>query len=458
MGTQALERGFQVPLDLLRKRRQYYRSIDLRTAVVRVGNEWRNIRARILLTCQKTAYKSQDVPETKNFKIVRKEVPVNQLGQILASMLRGKLDIDGTKVIFWTTKDQSAPSLSHDDYCSRYSERASKRWGIPFPLDVFKLSNPHGLDHEIENVSLQLRCYKTPYEDIFEAVNEALELQDIHQFRKWDGQNEAIVFIMMPNYLAFQNVRLKGNSLTVSVRFHQSIDVNDVRLNLMARGKKTYKQQKSFVRAKAWKQPPYRVAEKSIRLSGNPDLLLYLFESKKESDGPADELTVQNEEVVNRSMIAHEYFDPNLRTLENWLKGEKDSAGFEMSVAVLLHICGFRVEWTGYNAMAQDPPDILAFSLGSDLVVGECTVDAPDDKKIRRLAKRARELEEKLKIATLPVIFLSFSSDKLGRTLSQIAKDENVKVLAYEHLEQILRRYARREAPTEVTRYIRSLI
>jgi len=36
METKALEKDFQKPMDLLKKRRQYYRSINVRIATVRV--------------------------------------------------------------------------------------------------------------------------------------------------------------------------------------------------------------------------------------------------------------------------------------------------------------------------------------------------------------------------------------------------------------------------------------
>ena len=451
---QTLERGFQKPLTLFGTRRQYYDSIDMRIAAVRVGDVWHNIRARILLTCETIKYKSEVVPECESFKMLREKLPIGQLTQVLTCMSKGELDIDKNKVMLWTSKD-STPPPNYENHCSRSSQWAMRQWGIPFPLDVFKLSQPNGLSSELEEVSQQLKCNRRPYADVFEAVNEGLELQDVYEFRRFDGHNESIAYILMPNYLAFDSAELKGNTLRVQVRFHRSTDVNHLRLNIIAKGKKTCRGQEKFSGTRTRKVAPYGMAETTSRLQGKPDVVLYLFELGGRS--PADERLLLNEEVTNPYVAAHQQFDPELKTLERWLRGEvKDSADFEMSIAVLLHMCGFRVEWTGYDQMGQDAPDVLAFGPRSNLIVGECTTDLPDDKKIRMLAKRARQLRDKLRTEPLPVMFLGLSSEHSGTTVFQTAHQENVKVVTLDDLQQ-LRTYARREAPEEVLRYLRSL-
>jgi len=84
-------------------------------------------------------------------------------------------------------------------------------------------------------------------------------------------------------------------------------------------------------------------------------------------------------------------------------------------------------------------------------------VDIPEPRKISMLAKRAKQLREKLQIPTFPVMFLSPSSDEIGPTVFQAAKQEDVKVLTRENLEEILRRYARNQETADVIRYIRSV-
>jgi len=451
---QTLERGFQKPLTLFDKRRQYYDSIDMRVAAVRAGDAWHNIRARILLTCESIKYKSQAIPESDSFKIFREKLPIGQLTQVLTSMSKGELDISRSKVTLWASTN-GPPTLTYEDHCSRSSQLATRQWGIPFPLDIFKLSQSNRLSSELENVSLQLRCQSRPYADVFEAVNEGLELQDVYEFRRWDGHNESTAYILMPNYLAFDNVELEGNTLRVQTRFHRSIDVNHLRLSIIARGKKMYRRQERLSGSRTQKAAPYRMADTTSRLKGKPDVVLYLFELGARS--PADEISLLNEEVTNPCVAAHQQFDPDLGTLERWLRGEgKDSADFEMSIAVLLHMCGFRVEWTGYDKLGQDAPDVLAFGPRSNLIVGECTIEIPDDKKIRVLAKRAKQLRDKLRTRALPVLFLGLGSEETGPTVFQTAHQEDVKVVTRDDLQQ-LRSYARRETPAEVLRYLRSL-
>lgn len=111
MQDQILERGFQKPLALFDKRRQYYDSIDMRVAAARAGDAWHNIRAKILLTCESIRYKSQVVPESDSFKIFREKLPIAQLTQVLTCMSNGELDIDKSKVTLWTSKD-GQPTLT----------------------------------------------------------------------------------------------------------------------------------------------------------------------------------------------------------------------------------------------------------------------------------------------------------------------------------------------------------
>jgi hypothetical protein len=455
----SLERGFQKPLDLLDKRLRYYRRIDARIATIRVGDSWNNIRALFMLTSEKVTYNTQGEIETDDFKIIRKEIPPTDLRHILTSISTGELAIQETNVVFWNHPDQSLPNLQHETYCSRNSRLALQRWRIPFPVDEFRMSTPHHFHEQFDKVSSQLKCCPTPYEDIFEAVNEALELQDAYQFREWNGHNEALVYILMPNYLAFHECRLRRDKLEVSIRFHESINANHLRLNLIAKGKQNRKQQLNLSRAKIRQVGGYREAGVTTNIEGSTDAFLYLFEVGKESEGPADELLALDGTTTNLSMIAHEHIDANSEILQKWLRGEgrERADDFEMSILVLLHICGFRVEWTGYRRMPQDLPDILAFGPRSELLVGECTVDLPDDKKIRMIAKRARQLSEKLKTPALPVMFLSLGTREAGTTVFQIAHQEGVKILTSDDLKLILQRYTRIEAATDALRYIRNV-
>jgi hypothetical protein len=456
----SLERGFQKPLDILDKRCQYYRSIDVRIAAIKVGGRWNNLRAVFMLTSDKVAHDAKREIETEDFKVIRKEIPPTDLRHILTSISTGELTVQETTVVFRNNPDQSMPSLQHETYCSRSSRFALQRWGIPFPIDEFRMSTQHSFHDGFEKVSSQLQCYPTPYEDMFEAVNEALELQDAYRFREWNGHNDAIAYILMPNYLAFHKCKLKGNSLRVSIRFHESIDAKNLRLSLIAKGKKDRKEQLNFSIAGVRRVRGYQEAELTKNIEGSTGVLLYLFELGKESEGPADEMSDLEGATTNLSMLAHEHFDTHLDILQKWMRGEgRERAGdFEMSVLVLLHICGFRVEWVGHLRTPQDLPDILAFGPNSDLIVGECTVDLPDDKKIRMIAKRAKQLSGKLGTTALPVLFLSLNTTEAGTTVFQTAHQEGVKILTSDDLTFILNRYARTAAARDVLRYVREVI
>jgi len=161
------------------------------------------------------------------------------------------------------------------------------------------------------------------------------------------------------------------------------------------------------------------------------------------------------------AMLAHEYYDKDAQRLMVLLKGKgKDSAtDFEWAITTLMHLCGLRVEWIGYRGLdiRSNLPDIVAFSSDSQAILGECKTNVFDDKEIREIAMRAKQLGEELKMTVIATIFTSLSSEHVGVTAFQLAEQEGVKIVDYEDLDHLLQTYADGKSSTDLMSYIREI-
>jgi hypothetical protein len=105
-------------------------------------------------------------------------------------------------------------------------------------------------------------------------------------------------------------------------------------------------------------------------------------------------------------LVAVAALDRDLDILKEGLRGI-DAMRYERSVAHLLGLIGFSTMWWGPNKqknlpVPKDAPDVILCSNDHQIIVIlECTIDEPPDKKLRLLVDRTRGVEERL-AAALP--------------------------------------------------------
>lgn len=435
--------------ELFRKRRKFYESIDVTTAAINHEDTWYNIRTRILLSSEKASDVTERKIDVGNFVILYKSIVADEFLKLLDDIDNDTLEVDGLKIKFFNGQTHH---LKFEDRYSGHSERARERWGIDWPLDIFRWEASHKLENELDkifkNINLRLNCCDPAYEDVYKAVREHLILSE-YMFREYQSRGSHC-YILIPDYVAVKNCKLIGNNFEVEVKFHDSIDINDLRLNLIARGKKTDRFQVDFKGIPIETCPPFNRIRKSLTLEDVAEVKSYLFVKGGEMEGPSDQRLTRNlKSTLNLRLTAHEAFDEVSERLLTWLRGEgkNPSTDFEYSVTALLHMCGFQTEWIGCRGLAQDAPDTFAFcSKPQALIIGECTTKIPDLNKLRKLKERAELLRKELKIKIYPVLFTCL--EKLTDDVENEARQNYITIIRSNKLKELFEA-ALKGRPTE---------
>ena len=444
-------------IEIFKKRRKFYKSVDIRIAAINQEDSWYSVRTIVLLSCDKATGRIQRKIDVGNFMILFKNIGADRFPDLLETLGRDELEVNGVKINFFAEKK---PYFHLEDWYSKNSERANERWGIEWPLDVFQWSSSHKYSNEmtriLKNVSLRLNCHDPPYEDVYKTVREFLGLHE-YVFGETDGR-DSICYILLPSYLVIKECKLQGDRLDFEVKFHPSINHSDIRLNLVARGKTTEKRQETFSISKIKKSGPFKSIKKHMVLKGAADVHLYLFLKGKENEGPSDRRYVRNlKTTINPRFIAHEMFDINADKLKEWLHGlgSDRAVDFEHALTILFHTCGFSTEWLGRKGAVRDAPDILAFCPAPyALIVGECKTDVFGWKEMRKLKDRAKKICRELKIDTYPVMFTCIEPNDIDEPTRKKAQNERIAILSTQEIDEILRMALRGSGARDVlTRY-----
>ena len=429
-------------IEIFKKRRKFYKSIDVRIAAINVEDSWYNVRTRVLLSCDKATGLIQRKINVGNFMILFENIGARNFPTLLETIDRDELEVDGVKINFF---DEKQHRLSFEDWYRKNSERAKERWGIDWPLDVFKWSVAHKLQNEmsriLNDVSLRLNTYYPPYQDVYKVVREFLRLHE-YAFREYDGR-ESICYTLLPDYLTIKNCRLQGDQLDLEIKFHPLIDPSDIRLNIIGRGKTIKRRQETFNRNQTQKCGAFKLAKASLILKDTSDVHLYLFSKGRENEGPSVIRYVRNPKTtINSRLIANEIFGASAERLTNWLHGlgRHRSEDFEHAVSILLHICGFGTEWLDRGNLAENAPDILAFcSEPRSLIVGECKTDVFGWKDMRKLKDRAQNLCQELKIDTYPAMFTFIEPNDIDEQTRAKALSERITILTIQEIDEIIK-------------------
>ena len=440
-------------IEIFKKRMKFYKSIDLRIAAIRYENSWYNVRTRILLSHIKPTGLTRRVIDVGNFVIFFESLSADKFPDLLKDIDHDAVEVEGVKLNFFAEVQHN---LTFESWYDKSSERAKERWNINWPLSVFKWSVQHKLQNEIfsivENASLRLNTHDPAYENIYEVVREFLGLHE-YLFREYQGR-ESECYILLPDYLTIENSILRGDRLDFEVKFHPLIDSNDLRLNLISRGRKVRRLQKKFTRKQVQKSGAFNSIKASLNLKDTSDVQMYLFQKSRESEGPSVRKDISNlKTAINPRFMANEIFGANTEKLKHWLHGlgKRKSDDFEHAVSILFHISGFSAEWLDRGNLGEDAPDILAFcSEPRALIVGECKTDVFGWKELRKLKTRAMQLCQELKIDTYPVMLTCLKQNDIDETTRKKAQSETMKILGSQELEEMLRIALRGGKPRDV--------
>jgi len=430
-------------IEIFKKRRKFYKSIDVRIVAINQEDSWYNVRTRVLLSCDKATNLVQRKIAVGDFMILFESISADNFPTLLETMDRDEVEVDEIKINFFAGKPHD---LSFEDWYRKSSERANERWSIDWPLDVYswkvEQKFPSEMERILKKVSMRLKCYDPPYEDVYKVVREFLGLHE-YEFREYEGGRYSNCYILLPDYLAIKNCRLQGNQLDFEIKFHPSIDPSDLRLSVIAGGKMTKGRQVTFKRNQIQKYGVFKSAKASLILENTVDVQLYPFIKGRENEGPSDIQYVKNlKTTINSRFIANDIFGASAEKLTSWLHGlgKQGSDDFEHAVTILFHICGFSTEWLDRGNLAEDAPDILIFCPEPQaLIVGECKTDVFGWKEMRKLKDRAMKLYQEIKMDTYPTMFTCIEPKDIDEETRKKASDEHITILSTQEIDEILK-------------------
>jgi len=433
-------------IEIFKKRRKFYRSIDIRIAAINQEDSWYNVRTRVLLSCEKATNLALKKIAVDNFMILFESINADNFPTLLETIDRDEVQVGGIKINFFAGKQHD---LSLEDWYRKSSERANERWSIDWPLDVFSWRVEQKFQSEMERilkkVSMRLKCYDPPYEDVYTVVREFLGLHE-YEFREYEGGRYSNCYLLLPDYLAIKNCRLQGNQLDFEIKFHPSIDPSDLRLSVIAGGKTIKGRQVTFKRNQIQKYGAFKTAKASLILENTADVQLYPFLKGRENEGPSDIRYVRNLKItINSRFMANDIFGASAEKLTTWLHGlgkhrSERSLNFEQGVTVLFHICGFSTEWLDHRNLGDEAPDILIFCPEPQaLIVGECKTDVFGWKEMRKLKDRAMKLNREIKMDTYPTMFTCIEPNDIDEETRTKARNENITILSTQEIDEILK-------------------
>lgn len=433
-------------MQIFENRRAFYESMIVKIAAINYEGTWHNLVTLLLLSSEKASETIEKKVDLDDFFILHATKRADTFLEVLENLEKDSFELDGVPIEYFS---KQTPPLRFEDRLSGSSSSAKERFQFEWPLYIFRWQQNHKLQNKLRNIlepiSLRLNCYIPPYEDVYHAVREFIEVPEYY-FSEY-GSLYSSCDILMPEYIAIKKCNLEGNSFEIEAKFHNSINIDDLRLSLIVYGKTTERFHEDFKGITPKDEPPFKVANKTLTLKEAAEVKAYLFLKNREQYGSSDQVLIRNRKsTLNILLTAHAVFDEDSKGLRRQLSRRRD---FEYAVATLLHLCGFYTERTG--RLSGELPDILAFSPDKmALIVGECTTKAPEINKIMDLKKRANKLKRELKIDVYPILFTSVKRQDVKSGRPEAIAAPEATIVYFDRLERLYEMASRGRATKEI--------
>lgn len=140
--------------------------------------------------------------------------------------------------------------------------------------------------------------------------------------------------------------------------------------------------------------------------------------------------------------------------------GKTTANGFQVGVANLLSLSGFKTIDYSHKSRTSFP-DVVAVITETCLLVGECTIEAPDRDKLLSLSQRADAIRERAQqrhreITLLRVVFTARPRSEVSQAVLELAAghEGSAAIIAHEELAQLLGMASNGEHPSTVANAI----
>lgn len=426
----------------------FWNSIDIKIVSAKLEDKWTSLVTRILLIPEDET-SSENLIDLQNFMILHEVLPIENLKEILNNLIDGKIKIGRDFEL------GVVGSVDFSEWDRRRESYAEQDWS------AIALVAGGGIVTEIpiyEKINKELRNCDTPYEDLFVACKELLDI------RNW---NAIHLHVIAPIYVGLREVDFKENKILINVECHKSIEPRSIKLSSII-----YTEEKPFRKKMEFKEEDiiqhneyFCTYQKQIEIPNTSIARFYLFLNDKEMDWyvltPAESLV-----KLNPGIVLHGSFDKDYEILKLWLegKGNDPSRDFEASIHWLFHLCGFQCEWLGYagkplksQSKGYGELDILAFVPKSQsIVVAECTIEpAKLQEKIAHIFNKTKNVEEILQnFEVASAVFIPINQEKIPKDIRDNAEKNKVALIEQEEIKRLLEMASTGATVNDVFNYI----
>jgi hypothetical protein len=198
--------------------------------------------------------KLNKIIDIDNFQVFHYICKKESFTQFINSLQETRsFSLDGLKIIFFGSEKD--PRLEYEIHNSKNSEQARKEWNLDWATDCFKWQSDHVLQNELseifKQINYQLNCYNPPYKSAAEVITEHFDMKPRHV--QGTNPRDSICYLQLPNYLLIEDSALDGTEFSISVKFHPSIQPEQIHLGLIAQGKQTSRERIIFTESEVRK-------------------------------------------------------------------------------------------------------------------------------------------------------------------------------------------------------------
>lgn len=389
-------------------------------------------------------------------KIIREVKDASGLNTFLSGLVAKELTIRDIPI---KLKGFAEP---HFSLYSKGSARTNFNIKWPLLTLICSGSSLSQLSIDEEDIVSNLMKHEPPYEGILDAT------RDLLGFDVGGGYNSH-VRIVAPIYIKLSdNCKLEEN-LNVVIKCHQKTDLSMLKISVIARDDKdkaTTRKVLSLCEGDMMKRSEgFFTLERSVDVGKAVSCRLFLYYGGDLLD---KEWIVKKGRPLEKvpKAVVHEYLDPDFNVFQEWLegRGKDQSADFERAIAILLHLCGFAVEYVGkeFEDATQKylrrnaGVDVTALTPDhSSLLLCQCTTTEKIMDKLAQLTTTTCELRERMEakeifLETIPVIFTCMKREHIKYEVED-AERKGVRVICYEDLHNLLKLVLEGYEPLERT-------
>ncbi len=456
----------------IRRYRDRWYSIDIRTVCFLAYEKWINMGTRIILS-ERAAIDPVGqtmLPLLPNLCALNVIKDIAGLDGLLDEIQAGMVTITGETIYFGVIENNDV-KITPLNLHFQQARRGTSYFNVEYPYLSLVHSGPalHNLLHNHEQAPAQdeidwkLRSLAAPYNGLEDLLINFLGISR----PDYGGVQSALTEIVAPLGLRLGVESILSNGkLTVHVEGIGGHNTEGISLGVIALSGRSPVNRTTHTLAKGdWKGSPEAVHKEMLIGTASSAVIFLSYKGNA-----LDTQTVNDPAVLlkNPRILAYAHFDQDLSVLNVYLAGEgKDqSTDFEIGIGLLFHFCGFnvgpygRVKALKAKSIQEEIDHLVFVPPGSHIIAIECTrKDLDTDGKLSKFSRRVKELRTLLPDFTItPLICTPLRKATIPKSDIEKASKEHMGVMAAGEIQTVLEMAGQNKEPKEILEFLNDLI